>query len=114
MEKRFKVYVYKDGDPPLFHDGPCKNTYTIEEGRFIQEMEFGMNGFRTRDAQHAHVFFLPFSVTKMVAYIYQPLSYDLSPLQWFVSGYLRSISSNYLAGTELKELITSCFLAMIG
>ncbi|XP_010250231.1 PREDICTED: probable glycosyltransferase At5g25310 [Nelumbo nucifera] len=94
MEKRFKVYVYQDGDPPMVHEGPCKDIYTIE-GRFIEEMEFGMNGFRTRDAQRAHVYFLPFSVTRMVAYLYQPLSYDISPLQRFVSGYVRSISSKY-------------------
>jgi len=34
MEKRFRVYVYEEGEPPILHDGPCKNIYTIE-GRFI-------------------------------------------------------------------------------
>ncbi|KAJ3695499.1 hypothetical protein LUZ60_000876 [Juncus effusus] len=38
MEKRFKVYVYEEGEPPLIHRGPCKNIYTTE-GRFIEELE---------------------------------------------------------------------------
>jgi hypothetical protein len=38
MEKRFRVYVYEEGEPPILHDGPCKNIYTIE-GRFIEQLE---------------------------------------------------------------------------
>ncbi|KAE9452191.1 hypothetical protein C3L33_15908, partial [Rhododendron williamsianum] len=91
MEKRFKVYVYKEGDPPMVHDGPCKNKYT-SEGRFIQEMEQAgkkkkKSGFRTWDAHRAHVYFLPFSVTWMVKYLYKPLSNDLRSLQEFVGDY---------------------------
>ncbi|KAG6706536.1 hypothetical protein I3842_07G226400 [Carya illinoinensis] len=65
MERRFKVYVYSEGDPPITHDGPCKDIYTIE-GRFIHELEHGAGMFRTRDPHRAHVYFLPFSVTWMV------------------------------------------------
>nr|XP_043608118.1 probable glycosyltransferase At5g25310 [Erigeron canadensis] len=96
MEKRFKVYVYEEGDLPVVHDGPCKDIYTIE-GRFIQEMEHGKRGhsFRTKDAEKAHVFFMPFSVTWMVKYLYKPDSYDLTPLQHFVSDYIRVISTKH-------------------
>ncbi|KAF3447094.1 hypothetical protein FNV43_RR12274 [Rhamnella rubrinervis] len=94
MERRFKVYVYSEGDPPMTHHGPCKDIYSIE-GRFIHEIEHGVGRFRTRDAQRAHVYFMPFSVTMMVKYLYKPLSYNLTPLRHFVSDYVRVVSMKY-------------------
>ncbi|PWA52950.1 putative glycosyltransferase [Artemisia annua] len=96
MEKRFKVYVYEEGELPIVHDGPCKDIYTTE-GRFIQEMEHGKTGqnFRTKDARQAHVYFMPFSVTWMVKYLYKPNTYDVTPLQHFVSDYVRAISTKH-------------------
>ncbi|GFZ05199.1 exostosin family protein [Actinidia rufa] len=60
MEKLFKIYVYDEGEPPIFHNGPCRSIYSTE-GRFIMEMEKG-NFYRTKDPDEALVFFLPFSV----------------------------------------------------
>ncbi|XAR70993.1 Xylogalacturonan beta-1,3-xylosyltransferase [Bertholletia excelsa] len=94
MEKRFKVFVYEEGELPIVHDGPCKDIYT-SEGRFIHEMEHGGNRFRTKDARLAHVYFMPFSVTWMVKYLYKPLSYNLNPLKNFVSDYVRVISNHH-------------------
>ncbi|KAM0894121.1 hypothetical protein ACQ4PT_024674 [Festuca glaucescens] len=56
MEKLFKIYVYEEGEPPVFHDGPCRSIYSTE-GRFIYAMEME-NRMRTRDPELAHVFFL--------------------------------------------------------
>lgn len=67
MEKLLKIYIYEEGEPPLFHDGPSRNIYSTE-GRFIHEMEKGKL-FRTTDPNRAVVFFLPFSVAKMVTYL---------------------------------------------
>ncbi|GAB2261763.1 hypothetical protein Droror1_Dr00002760 [Drosera rotundifolia] len=92
MEKRFKVYVYKEGERPIVHSGPCKDIYSTE-GRFIDEMEHGSGRFRTRDPRAAHVFFMPFSVTWMVEYINKTLKY--APLQHFVSDYVKVISSKH-------------------
>ncbi|XP_008445236.2 probable glycosyltransferase At5g25310 [Cucumis melo] len=94
MEKRFKVYVYPEGELPITHDGPCKNIYTIE-GRFIHEMEDGGNGFRTVDPGRAHVLFMPFSVAWMVKYLYKAGSYDQTPLRMFVSDYVEVVSKKY-------------------
>lgn len=91
MEKTFKVYVYPDGDLPIVHDGPCKDIYSIE-GRFLNEIEYGVGKFRTNDPNAAHVYFLPFSVTWMVKYIYTPPSYNLTPLKQFVSDYVNVVS----------------------
>eukprot|EP01018_Ginkgo_biloba_P003360 Gb_02335 [translate_table: standard] len=93
MEKRFKIFVYPEGEPPLVHNGPCKNIYTIE-GRFIHELELG-NPFVTSNPEEAHVHFLPFSVTMMVTFIYKPKSYDLRPMKRFVSDYVDVIAKKY-------------------
>ncbi|GKV49963.1 hypothetical protein SLEP1_g56685 [Rubroshorea leprosula] len=70
MEKRFKIFVYKEGDPPLFHDGPCYNLYTTE-GIFIHKMQMDIH-FQTQDPEKAHVFFLPYSITRMRQYVRAP------------------------------------------
>ena len=75
MEKWLKIYVYEEGEVPMFHDGPCKSIYSTE-GNFINEMEKGNNKFRTRDPNRALLYFLPFSVTRMVQYLYVPNSWD--------------------------------------
>ncbi|KAG2243431.1 hypothetical protein Bca52824_094721 [Brassica carinata] len=93
MEKRFKVYVYEEGEPPLVHDGPCKSVYAVE-GRFIMEMEKSRTKFRTYDPDQAHVYLLPFSVTLLVKYLYEGNS-DAGPLRTFASDYIRLISSNH-------------------
>ncbi|KAL1532658.1 putative glycosyltransferase [Salvia divinorum] len=94
MERRLKVYVYEEGELPIVHDGPCKDIYT-SEGRFIHEMEHGSHRFRTSRAEEAHVYFMPFSVTWMVKYLYKPNTYDLTPLQEFVSDYVKLISTKH-------------------
>lgn len=95
MERRFKVFVYSEGELPLVHDGPCKDIYAIE-GRFIHEMEHGpITRFRTRDPQMAHVYFMPFSVTWMVEYLYKPLTYDHTPLKQYVADYVRVVSTKH-------------------
>lgn len=93
MEKQFKVFVYEEGEPPVFHDGPCKSIYSME-GNFIYTME--VNGqFRTKDPEKAHVFFLPFSVAKMVQFVYVRDSHDFGPMRRTVVDYVNLISSRY-------------------
>jgi len=93
MEKRFKVYVYKEGDPPLFHNGPCKSIYSTE-GNFIHQMEINTQ-FRTKHPDQAHVFFLPFSVAKMVQFVYARDSHDFGPIRHTVRDYVNVISTKY-------------------
>ncbi|KAK1351676.1 hypothetical protein POM88_054135 [Heracleum sosnowskyi] len=50
MEKQFKVYIYEEGDPPIFHTAPSHGVLGLE-GIFINEME--QNQFRTRDPDKA-------------------------------------------------------------
>ncbi|MCO5591760.1 hypothetical protein L7F22_045752 [Adiantum nelumboides] len=93
MERRFKVFVYPEGEQPLVHNGPCKEIYSTE-GRFIQELQH-KNPFVTRDPLKAHVFFLPFSVSMMVSYLYTPSSRDMNPLLHFVKDYVEVVATKY-------------------
>uniref|UniRef100_A0A0D9W1T4 Exostosin GT47 domain-containing protein n=1 Tax=Leersia perrieri TaxID=77586 RepID=A0A0D9W1T4_9ORYZ len=100
MERRFKVYVYQEGEPPILHEGPCKNIYSIE-GRFIEQLELmspvddAGGGVRTWDPTRAHAFFLPFSVSQMVKFAYLPLSQDRSPLRDIVADYVRVVAGRH-------------------
>lgn len=93
MERRFKVFVYPEGQQPLVHNGPCKEIYSTE-GRFIQELQH-KNPFVTKDPLKAHVFFLPFSVSMMVTYLYNPSSRDMKPLSHFVKNYVEVVGAKY-------------------
>lgn len=93
MEKLFKIYVYKEGDPPMFHDGPCKSIYS-SEGRFIHELERG-NSFTTTDPDEALVYFLPFSVVMLVQYLYVPGSHEIDAIGNTVVDYINVIADKY-------------------
>ena len=93
MEKQFKIFVYKEGDPPLFHDGPCKSIYSME-GNFIYEMERDTH-FRTNNPDKAHAFYLPLSVVKMVRYVYERDSHDFSPIRKTVRDYIDLVGDKY-------------------
>ncbi|XP_058204141.1 probable glycosyltransferase At5g03795 [Rhododendron vialii] len=93
MEKQFKVFVYEEGEPPVFHDGPCKSIYAME-GNFIYHMEISQ--FRTKDPEKAHVFFLPLSVTLIVRFVYDRKSHDhWGPMKQTVKDYVHLVARKY-------------------
>ncbi|CAJ1889637.1 unnamed protein product [Sphenostylis stenocarpa] len=93
MEKQLKVYVYEEGEPPVFHNGPCKSIYSME-GNFIHAIEMNEK-FRTRDPEKAQVFFLPFSVAMLVQFVYVRDSHDFSPIKETVTDYVNIIAGRY-------------------
>jgi hypothetical protein len=93
MEKMFKIFVYEEGEPPMFHNGLSKDIYSTE-GLFIHEMEIGRY-YRTNDPNEAFVYFLPFSVVMMVEYIYVPGTYDRTSVGLSISDYIQIISHKY-------------------
>lgn len=92
MEKQLKVFVYEEGEPPLFHNGPCGSIYAME-GNFIHRIE--VSRFRTGDPNKAHVFFLPFSVTSLVRYVYVGDSHDWVPMKNTVRDYINLVAERY-------------------
>lgn len=93
MEKQLKVYVYDEGEPPLFHNGPCKSIYSME-GNFIHRMETDSH-FRTKDPEKAQLFFLPFSVAMLVRFVYVRDSHDFGPIKQTVIDYVNVVSTKY-------------------
>ncbi|KAJ8627733.1 hypothetical protein MRB53_021040 [Persea americana] len=95
MEKRFKLWTYKEGEPPQVHDGPCNNIYSTE-GQFMDEMESGRSRFSARQPNEAHAFFLPISIVNVVRFLSTPSkSYSVASLQHFVTDYLGVVSNKY-------------------
>lgn len=98
MMKRFKIWTYREGDHPLVHYGPVNDLYAIE-GQFIDEMEDKRNPFRAHHPDQAHAFFLPFSVTNVVSYVYQPIlsinDYRRDRLQRFVRDYVHVVADRH-------------------
>ncbi|KAK8660916.1 hypothetical protein V6N13_051822 [Hibiscus sabdariffa] len=98
MVKRFKVWTYREGEPPLFHNGPLNNIYAIE-GQFIDEMDSIESPCRARRPDEAHVFFLPLSVTGVVHYVYKPITsvkdYSRDRLQRLVTDYISTVATKY-------------------
>ncbi|KAF8397788.1 hypothetical protein HHK36_016711 [Tetracentron sinense] len=93
MEKKFKIFIYEEGEPPVFHNGPCKSIYSME-GNFINKMEMD-HRFRTRNPDKAHAYFLPFSVVMMVQFVYVPNSHDFKPIKQTVRDYVSIIARKY-------------------
>ncbi|KAK1306454.1 putative glycosyltransferase [Acorus calamus] len=94
MEKRFKIHVYEEGEPPLLHHGPCRGIYSIE-GKFIHDIE-KRTPLRTRDPERAHVHFLPFSISNMVKYLFEPnKTRGYGPIKRVVEDYVGVVSRKY-------------------
>lgn len=59
MERKLKVFIYREGAKPIFHQPKMRGIYA-SEGWFMKLME-GSKKFIVRDPQKAHLFYLPFS-----------------------------------------------------
>ncbi|KAI3473952.1 hypothetical protein Pfo_028526 [Paulownia fortunei] len=83
----------KKGEHPIFHNGPCGSIYSME-GNFIYKLE--TSNFRTRDPEKASVYFLPFSVTSIVHFIYDKNSRDhWLPMKQTVKDYVDLVAGKY-------------------
>ncbi|KAF5482229.1 hypothetical protein F2P56_002817 [Juglans regia] len=98
MQKRFKVWTYEEGEQPLVHDAPVNNIYAME-GQFMDEIESYKSPFRASHPEEAHVFFLPISVVKIVAYVYTPITskadFHRGRLQRIVMDYIKVIADKH-------------------
>lgn len=96
MEKRFKVWTYREGEPPLFHDGPMNSIYSTE-GQLIGELDDRKSRFAAGHPDDAHAFFVPMSVVKVIWYFRTkpPNEYSRELLQSLVRDYIGLVSSKY-------------------
>ncbi|EOX91902.1 Exostosin family protein isoform 2 [Theobroma cacao] len=89
MERKFKVYIYPDGDPKTFYQTPRKLTGKYaSEGYFFQNIR--ESRFRTDYPDQAHLFFIPISCHKMRG---KGTSYENMTI--IVQNYLDSLIGKY-------------------
>ncbi|KAG5067825.1 hypothetical protein JHK85_000202 [Glycine max] len=89
MEKKFKVYIYPDGDPNTFYQTPRKLTGKYaSEGYFFQNIR--ESRFCTENPDEAHLFFIPISCHKMRG---KGTSYENMTI--IVQNYVESLISKY-------------------
>ncbi|PON71336.1 Exostosin-like [Parasponia andersonii] len=95
MEKRFKVWAYKEGERPLFHMGPMNDIYSTE-GLVINEFQDQTSPFLARNPGEAHAYFIPISVVFVIEYVYRPyVNYSRAMLQGIVEDYIGTVSNRY-------------------
>jgi xylogalacturonan beta-1,3-xylosyltransferase len=111
MLKIFKVWTYKEGEPPLARDGPMSSIYGIE-GHFMTEIENNLSPFSAQNPDEAHVFMLPLSVANIVRYLYDPLTtYSRDQLMRVTIDYTNIIAHKYTYWNRTKgadHFIVSC------
>lgn len=93
MELILKVYIYKEGKRPIFHQPYLRGIYS-SEGWFMKLMEDSCQ-FVTRDPQKAHLFYLPYSARQLQRARYVPNSHNLKPLSVFLRNYVNMLAAKY-------------------
>ncbi|EOA15480.1 hypothetical protein CARUB_v10004511mg [Capsella rubella] len=63
MERKLRVYVYKEGEKPIFHNAMTRGIYA-SEGWFMKLMESNKK-FVVRDPRKAHLFYIPISIKSL-------------------------------------------------
>ncbi|KAL3566111.1 hypothetical protein D5086_031526 [Populus alba] len=95
MEKRFRVWTYREGEQPLFHRGPMNDIYSIE-GQIIDELGSGESPFSAKNPDEALAFFVPVSIASILHFIYRPyVTFSRKQIQDIAEDYIGLISSKY-------------------
>ncbi|KAL5835916.1 hypothetical protein ACOSQ4_015413 [Xanthoceras sorbifolium] len=93
MDRILKVYVYKDGNKPIFHQPILKGLYA-SEGWFMKLME-GNKHFVVKDPRKAHLFYMPFSSRMLEYTLYVRNSHNRTNLRQYLKEYSEKIAAKY-------------------
>lgn len=93
MERLLKVYVYMDGEKPIFHQPVLKGLYA-SEGWFMKLME-GNRQFSVKDPRKAHLFYMPFSSRILGSTLYVPNSHNRTGLRRYLKIYSEKLAAKY-------------------
>lgn len=128
MEQRLKVYIYREGSKPVFHQPVLKGIYA-SEGWFMRLLESNKH-FVTRNPKKAHLFYLPFSSRMLEETLYVPNSHSHKNLIAYLKNYLDMIVTKYpfwnrtggadhflvachdWAPSETKNIMVNCIRAL--
>lgn len=93
MEKILKIYIYKEGERPIFHDSILEGIYA-SEGWFLKLLEANKQ-FVTNDPAKAHLFYLPFSSRLLQLTIYKRHSHSRDNLIKYIRDYADMLTQKY-------------------
>uniref|UniRef100_A0A5B7BUN7 Exostosin GT47 domain-containing protein n=1 Tax=Davidia involucrata TaxID=16924 RepID=A0A5B7BUN7_DAVIN len=93
MEQTLKVYIYREGERPIFHQQVLKGIYA-SEGWFMRLLKANKQ-FVTKNPKKAHLFYLPFSSRMLEETLYVPNSHSHKNLIQYLKNYLDMIVARY-------------------
>ncbi|KAL7599311.1 hypothetical protein Lser_V15G25683 [Lactuca serriola] len=93
MEDTLKVYIYKEGKKPIYHDPKLRGIYA-SEGWFMKLMEKNRH-FVVKDPKKAHLFYLPFSSLKLRLTSQEHTPQSRKNLELHLKNYTTLISRKY-------------------
>ncbi|XP_010263183.1 PREDICTED: probable glycosyltransferase At5g03795 [Nelumbo nucifera] len=94
MERILKVYVYTEGEKPIFHQPKLKGIYA-SEGWFMKLMEANKK-FVVKDPRKAHLFYLPFSSTRVRTMLHKYKNFHtVRNLAEYLNKYVDMIAAKY-------------------
>ncbi|KAL3844172.1 hypothetical protein ACJIZ3_001575 [Penstemon smallii] len=93
MEQTLKIYIYSEGEKPIFHQSELSGIYA-SEGWFMKQLEENTH-FVTKNPNKAHLFYLPFSSRLLEETLYVPNSHSHKNLVQYLSSYLHNITTKY-------------------
>ncbi|KAL1834627.1 hypothetical protein ACET3Z_004278 [Daucus carota] len=93
MEGQLKVYIYKEGEKPIFHDFILDGIYS-SEGWFLKLLEANKQ-FVTQDPGEAHLFYFPFSSRLLQLTLYKKRSHNRKNLIQYMENYLEMLIAKY-------------------
>ncbi|KAF5823916.1 putative xylogalacturonan beta-1,3-xylosyltransferase [Helianthus annuus] len=95
MEKTLKVYIYKEGDKPIFHQPEAMLTGVYaSEGWFMKNIKESKH-FVTSNPEKAHLFYIPFSSRVLQLQLYVPGSHSKKNLIQYLKNYVHRITTRY-------------------
>ncbi|KAL5572611.1 hypothetical protein UlMin_022208 [Ulmus minor] len=94
MERMLKVYIYREGEKPIFHQPIMTGVYA-SEGWFMKLMEENKN-FIVQNPKKATLFYLPFSSQMLrIMFSEQKSNNNRKDLEKYLSSYLNLIAGKY-------------------
>ncbi|CAN0900082.1 Probable glycosyltransferase At5g03795 [Linum grandiflorum] len=94
MERTMKVYIYKEGEKPVFHQSRMRGIYA-SEGWFMKLMKESKR-FVVKDPRKAHLFYIPFSSEMLRKELYSPKFHSVKDLEHHLEGYVNLVSQKYI------------------
>ncbi|XP_021741458.1 probable glycosyltransferase At5g03795 isoform X1 [Chenopodium quinoa] len=93
MEQVFKIYVYKEGQKPIFHQPGLTGIYA-GEGWFMELIEKSTR-FTVEDPKKAHLYYLPFGSTTLRWTLNSEKSHNPKKLEDYLKDYVDLIKNKY-------------------